>query len=70
MEQTATENVYSQRYVAFIDILGFSGHVRQSEHAPLRPKSWWLATIWNKTVESESGCNQWIVFPAQRDFEK
>jgi len=29
----ATGSVYSQRYVAFIDILGFSEHVRQSEHA-------------------------------------
>jgi hypothetical protein len=38
MEQTATENVYSQRYVAFIDILGFSDHVRQSEHTPSEAK--------------------------------
>jgi hypothetical protein len=36
--QTATENVYSQRYVAFIDILGFTSHVRQSEHAPSETK--------------------------------
>jgi hypothetical protein len=26
--------VYTERYVAFIDILGFSDHVRQSEHSP------------------------------------
>jgi hypothetical protein len=29
-----TESVYSDRYVAFIDILGFSSHVRQSAHLP------------------------------------
>jgi hypothetical protein len=36
MEATDTEsaNVYSERYVAFVDILGFSNHVRQSEHSP------------------------------------
>jgi hypothetical protein len=34
MEKTATANVYSERYVAFIDILGFSSHVRQSEREP------------------------------------
>ena len=28
-----TKNVYSDRYVAFIDILGFSSHVQQSEHS-------------------------------------
>src|SRR5258708_731680 len=33
MEPTARETVYSERYVAFIDILGFSNHVRQSEHS-------------------------------------
>ena len=38
MEQTAAENVYSERYVAFIDILGFSSHVRQSEHVPSEAK--------------------------------
>ena len=34
METTNTANVYSERYVAFIDILGFTSHVRQSEHSP------------------------------------
>jgi hypothetical protein len=34
METGSTANVYSERYVAFIDILGFSSHVRQSEHSP------------------------------------
>jgi hypothetical protein len=34
MVTTDTANVYSERYVAFIDILGFSSHVRQSEHSP------------------------------------
>jgi hypothetical protein len=34
IEKTDTGNVYSERYVAFIDILGFSEHVRQSEHSP------------------------------------
>jgi hypothetical protein len=34
-ENTDIESVvYSERYVAFIDILGFSSHVRQSEHSP------------------------------------
>lgn len=30
----------------------------------------WLATVWNTTVERESGRHEWIIFPAQRDFEK
>jgi hypothetical protein len=34
MESSGTKSVYSERYVAFIDILGFSSHVRQSEHSP------------------------------------
>jgi hypothetical protein len=30
----------------------------------------WLAVVWNGTVERESGRNEFIVFPAQRDFQK
>jgi hypothetical protein len=30
----------------------------------------WLAGVWNKTVERESGRNEWIISPADRDFKK
>jgi hypothetical protein len=33
-------------------------------------KLYWLMTLWNTTVESESLRNQFIKTPAQRDFEK
>jgi hypothetical protein len=32
-QQVTSGPVYKERYVAFIDILGFSNHVRQSEHS-------------------------------------
>jgi hypothetical protein len=30
----------------------------------------WLMTVWNTTVETESGRRQWIVSPLQRAFKK
>jgi hypothetical protein len=38
MERAEADNVYSERYVAFIDILGFSEHVRKSANAPSEAK--------------------------------
>jgi hypothetical protein len=44
-----TTRVYSERYVAFIDILGFSSHVRQSEHSPSEAEK--LVKIMNRISE-------------------
>ncbi len=49
MKTTDTENVYSERYVAFIDILGFSEHVRQSAHSQSGAEK--LVKIMNKISE-------------------
>jgi hypothetical protein len=38
-QQIFIENVYSERYIAFIDILGFTNHVRQSEHSMAEAQS-------------------------------
>jgi hypothetical protein len=49
IEKTDTDNVYSDRYVAFIDILGFSSHVHQSEHSPSEAEK--LVRIMNRISE-------------------
>jgi hypothetical protein len=42
--------IYAERYVAFIDILGFSEHVRRSEHAAIEAEK--LIHVLNRTART------------------
>jgi hypothetical protein len=46
VESSSDKNVYSERYVAFVDILGFSSHVQQSEHSTLEAEK--LVNVMNR----------------------